>query len=103
MENEELEPDPETVTPKPISWISTTSVFIAIIVMMIIVAVLAYREGCKDTKRIYEEPSLLVTLIPEMGTVTVIPVKLTNKGIGIRFNSPLTNIIALGIDYHNKK
>jgi len=83
--------------------ISTIILFIiAIIIVIIIVAKICYEEGCTDTKRIYEEPSLHITLIPEIGIVTVIPIKLTNKGVGIRFNNKLTNIVALGIDFQNK-
>ena len=83
--------------------ISTIILFIiAIIIVIIIVAKICYDEGCTDTKRIYEEPQIHVTLVPEIGTVTVIPVKLTSKGIGIRFNNKLTNIVALGIDFQNK-
>lgn len=63
-----------------------------------IVAIVSYNLGCKDTKGIYEEPQIHVTLVPEIGSATVIPLKLTTKGVGIKFNVPVTNLIAIGID-----
>lgn len=83
------------------------SLIIAISILWFIFTVgivfFAYKQGCEDTKRIYKEPQLHITLVPDYGPLTVIPVKLTDKGLTINFSNTFTNLKAIGIDMPNVK
>ena len=76
---------------------------IAVAILVIGMTWAGYSEGVRDTERRLSEPMLHISLIPSEGMVQVIPTKLTDKGIGIKFNSPVTNLSGLGITYADRK
>lgn len=95
MDNQEINKSPNTAL--------IIACIIVFSIGIVISSLVSYKEGCKDTKRLLEEPSITVILVPELGPAQIIPTKLTSKGIGIRFNTLVTNLSAIGIEFSNKK